>query len=72
MNAPGTKFWLAVGVAVAMVLIIVIYLLRVEKPELGIVALPFGVITVVVGGYFTANVAASGQAAKIDPPKTGG
>ena len=61
----GTKFWLAVGVAAAMVAIIVIYILRTAAPDFGIMGLLVGVVTLVVGGYFKANVDASDQAARM-------
>jgi hypothetical protein len=59
----GTKFWLAVGIIAAMILLALIYILKAgEKVDGTVLGAELGVITLVAGGYFTANVAASGQA----------
>jgi hypothetical protein len=59
----NSKFYMGVGVVASMVTLLAIYLFKTERPELGIVALFVGVITIVVNGYFVANVASSGQVA---------
>ncbi|MBZ5672306.1 MAG: hypothetical protein LAO04_21615 [Acidobacteriia bacterium] len=59
----GTKFWLAVGTVAAMVLLCAVYLLRTDKPDATVIGAFLGVVTLVVGGYFTSNVVASGQGA---------
>lgn len=64
----GTKFWLAVGTIGAMVVLALVYVLKVDKPDATVLGAILGVITLIVGGYFTSNVVASNQAAQ--PPKT--
>lgn len=60
----GTKFWLAAGTILLMVLLLVIYILIArENTKAEVVGAFLGVITLTVGGYFTSNVVASGQPA---------
>jgi hypothetical protein len=66
----GTKFWLAVGVSGAMFILAAIYLITIkDKADSTILGSMLGVITLVVGGYFTTNVVASGQAASVEKAK---
>jgi glucose uptake protein GlcU len=57
----GTKFWLAVGTVASMVLLCGLYILKSDKVDATVLGVFIGVITLVVGGYFTSNVVASGQ-----------
>jgi hypothetical protein len=65
----GTKFWIAAGTVLLMVLLLVFYLALVkEKADGAVVGAFLGVITLTVGGYFTSNVIASAQPAPASPP----
>lgn len=58
----GTKFWLAVGTVAAMIVLAAIYILKVEKPDVTVLGAILGVITLIVGGYFTANTVITNNA----------
>jgi hypothetical protein len=57
----GTKFWLAIGTVGAMIGLCVVYILKVDKPDATVLGAFLGVVTLIVGGYFTSNVVASAQ-----------
>jgi hypothetical protein len=67
----GTKFWLAVGTVAACFVLAAVYILKVTTPDATVLGAILGVITLIVGGYFTANAVITNNAiANTTPPVT--